>query len=66
MRVGLDIGSTTIKCVVLDDEENIIYSSYERHYSHILQKGQEILKRIDEQYSKGNTLCIVRNRIDIG
>lgn len=58
MRVGLDIGSTTIKCVVLDDEENIIYSSYERHYSHILQKGQEILKRIDEQYSKGNKVIL--------
>lgn len=50
MRVGLDIGSTTIKCVVLDDEEKIVYSSYERHYSHILQKGQEILNRIAEQY----------------
>ena len=58
MRVGLDIGSTTIKCVVLDDEENIIYSSYERHYSHILQKGQEILKRIEEQYSKGKNVIL--------
>ena len=32
MRVGLDIGSTTIKCVVLNDAEQIVYSTYERHY----------------------------------
>ena len=35
MKIGLDVGSTTIKCVVLDEQENIIYQSYERHYSQI-------------------------------
>ena len=53
MRVGLDIGSTTIKCVVLDDAGQIVYSTYERHYSHILEKGQEILRRVAEQYLPG-------------
>lgn len=46
MRVGLDIGSTTIKCVALDEEEKIIYSTYERHYSHILEKAQELLRHL--------------------
>ena len=50
MRVGLDIGSTTIKCVVLDEQDKIIYSTYERHYSHILEKGQELLQRIAKDY----------------
>ena len=53
MRVGLDIGSTTIKCVVLDDADKIVYSTYERHYSHILEKGQELLRRVAEQYLPG-------------
>ena len=43
MRVGLDIGSTTIKCVVLDEQDTLLYSTYERHYSHILEKAQELL-----------------------
>ena len=43
MRVGLDIGSTTIKCVVLDEHDALLYSTYERHYSHILEKAQELL-----------------------
>ena len=47
MRVGLDIGSTTIKCVVLDEQDHIIYSTYERHQSHILEKGEEILANIN-------------------
>ena len=50
MRAGLDIGSTTIKCVVLDEAENIIYSTYERHFSHILEKAKEILNRIKKDY----------------
>ena len=43
MRLGLDIGSTTIKCVVLDDQSNIIYKTYQRHYSQITEKIGEIL-----------------------
>ena len=38
MRVGLDVGSTTIKCVVLDDALNITYKTYERHFSHIVEQ----------------------------
>ena len=49
MRVGLDIGSTTIKCVVLDENDTLLYSTYERHYSHILEKAQELLRRIDAE-----------------
>ena len=53
MRVGLDIGSTTIKCVVLDDADCIVYSTYERHYSHILEKGRELLTRVAKEYLPG-------------
>ena len=53
MRVGLDIGSTTIKCVVLDENDTLLYSTYERHYSHILEKAQELLRRIDAEQLHG-------------
>ena len=53
MKVGLDIGSTTIKCVVLDDDERIIYSTYERHYSHIVEKSEELLCRVAEEHVPG-------------
>ena len=33
LHVGIDIGSTTVKIVVLDEGLNLIYSNYERHFS---------------------------------
>ena len=53
MKVGLDVGSTTIKCVVLDDAGNITYSTYERHFSHILEKSEELLRRVAREYVPG-------------
>ena len=29
--LGIDIGSTTIKAIVLDDDNNVVFSLYERH-----------------------------------
>ncbi|MBQ7522587.1 MAG: 2-hydroxyacyl-CoA dehydratase [Clostridia bacterium] len=60
MKVGLDVGSTTVKCVVLDDENKILYSTYERHYSQIKQKIAEILNKVKQELpeSNGSVLAI--------
>ena len=50
MKIGLDVGSTTIKCVVLDEQEHILYQSYERHYSQITEKMGELLQKIQKEY----------------
>ena len=34
-RVGIDIGSTTVKIAVLDDNNNILFSAYEPLYANI-------------------------------
>ncbi len=49
MKIGLDIGSTTIKCVVTDENGKITYRSYERHLSQITQKTIELLRTVKEQ-----------------
>ena len=58
MKIGLDVGSTTIKCVVLDEREQPLYSTYERHYSHILEKAEELLRRIARNIGPRATLAI--------
>lgn len=60
LRVGLDVGSTTLKCVVLDDRDNILFSKYERHFSKISEKTCEMLSAIAEQFPSedGIQLCI--------
>ena len=35
LSVGLDVGSTTVKIIVLDENENIVYKDYRRHFSDV-------------------------------
>lgn len=44
LRVGIDIGSTTVKVVVMDGE-TILFKHYERHFSQVRQKTAEVLKK---------------------
>ncbi len=48
IRIGLDVGSTTLKCVVLSEENEILYSNYERHFSQISQKVYAMLSEVRE------------------
>ncbi|MBP7250432.1 MAG: 2-hydroxyglutaryl-CoA dehydratase, partial [Selenomonas sp.] len=48
-NVGIDVGSTTIKLVVLDKAKQIVYKNYERHFSeigHALHENLASLKKI--------------------
>ena len=50
LHVGLDIGSTTAKAVVLDREDNILHSRYCRHNADIRTATGELLQEIRENY----------------
>ncbi|MEG6586589.1 acyl-CoA dehydratase activase-related protein [Dendrosporobacter sp. 1207_IL3150] len=43
LRVGIDIGSTTIKMVVLNEENSIVFQHYARHYSNITNAFKEVV-----------------------
>lgn len=59
MKIGLDIGSTTIKCVVVDEDANVLYSSYQRHYSHIKENLLKVLKTLkDENILNDNSISL--------
>ncbi len=53
MRIGMDVGSTTIKCVVLNDADRVVYSTYQRHYSHITEKAAELLREVAREQVPG-------------
>ena len=38
LKIGLDVGSTTLKSVVLNHQGQIVYKKYERHFSQIAEK----------------------------
>ena len=44
LRIGIDIGSTTVKVVVLDAQNKLLFRSYERHYSKTRERTCETLR----------------------
>jgi len=43
-RIGIDIGSTTVKVVVLDDKNQVRYKNYQRHHSKTRQAAADMLR----------------------
>ena len=44
-KLGIDIGSTTVKVAILDDNFNIVFSDYERHFANIQETLQSLLEK---------------------
>ncbi|MBP5274573.1 MAG: hypothetical protein ILO36_06530 [Abditibacteriota bacterium] len=49
-RLGIDIGSTTMKCVVADEEDRLLFSCYDRHMARIGEKLSALLARAAEEF----------------
>ena len=43
--LGIDIGSTTVKIVLLDQEHKILFSDYQRHFANIQETLTELLSK---------------------
>ena len=52
LKIGLDVGSTTLKSVVLNHQNQIVYKKYERHFSQIAEKVIFMLKDIAHAFPK--------------
>ena len=50
LHVGLDVGSTTVKIVVLDDNLEELYSNYERHFSDTKNTVCRVLSNLANEY----------------
>ena len=58
-RIGLDIGSTTVKIVVMNDKDKIIYKDYQRHYSDTRKTIVKLLSDFLSKYKSGEyRLCM--------
>ena len=47
--LGIDIGSTTVKIAILDENHNILFSDYERHFANIRETLSALLKKAYDQ-----------------
>lgn len=55
-RLGIDIGSTTVKIAIIDNKNNIIFSDYERHYANIQETLASLLKKASNKINDNITL----------
>lgn len=52
--LGIDVGSTTVKACVLDEQGKILYSSYVRHYSRVKEC---VLSELEKIRPIGTSFC---------
>ncbi|OUO45240.1 CoA activase [Olsenella sp. An285] len=45
LRLGIDVGSTTVKLAVIDDADNLVYANYERHHTDVRATAKELFAR---------------------
>lgn len=50
LHIGLDVGSTTVKIVVMDNNKNTIYKDYQRHFSDTKNTVCKVLENLLVKY----------------
>ena len=66
LRVGIDIGSTTVKVVVLDEDNQLLFRSYERHYSKTRERACETLRSIQDMLAGQDIKLVITGSAGLG
>lgn len=66
LRVGIDIGSTTVKVVVLDEQNQVLFRSYERHYSKTRERACETLHSIENMLRGKEVKLVITGSAGLG
>ena len=48
-RLGIDIGSTTVKIAVLDEQDRLLFADYERHFANIQETLAALLSKAEQK-----------------
>ncbi len=66
LKIGIDVGSTTVKVVVLDDQDNLLFRSYERHFSMVREKTCELLRRAESLLTGREVKAVITGSAGLG
>ena len=59
LRIGVDVGSTTVKLLVLDPDDQIVFSVYRRHHSDVRATIVEIIDEALEAVGDGKATITI-------
>ncbi len=48
-KLGIDIGSTTVKIAILDEANNLLFSDYQRHFANIRETLSDLLNKASKE-----------------
>lgn len=65
-NLGIDVGSTTVKAVVLSEDDNILYKEYRRHFSDVKKAVSDQLKDIFKKLGNINVRTVITGSGGIG
>ena len=65
-RIGIDIGSTTVKVVVLDEQNTLLFRSYERHYSKARERACETLRGLKDMLAGQDLQLLITGSAGLG
>lgn len=57
--LGIDIGSTTVKIAILDKDNNILFSDYERHYANIQETLHKLVSKAISETGNINVAPVI-------
>ena len=66
IKIGIDIGSTTVKIVLLDEENTLLYRAYARHYSKVRQEAARQLRQVANRLSGQEVLAFITGSAGLG
>lgn len=66
LRIGIDIGSTTVKVVLLDEQNQLLFRSYERHYSKARERACETLNSIRARLTGKDVKVVITGSAGLG
>ena len=50
LRLGIDVGSTTVKLAVLDEDAKLVYASYQRHHTEVRATVKALFRAASEVF----------------
>ncbi|SEM62679.1 CoA-substrate-specific enzyme activase, putative [Ligilactobacillus sp. WC1T17] len=57
LRGGIDVGSTTVKVVIMDENNHPLYQTYQRHFSDVKKASGKVLREAAEAVGKDTPIA---------
>jgi len=66
IKVGIDIGSTTVKVVLLDEQNTLLYRAYARHFSKVREEALYQLRQVADRLAGQEVSVLITGSAGLG